>query len=129
MKSYNINVAAAELAELGFEVKVSGDGEIVTDQLPMANATVAAGSTVVLFAGGTKETAEVIVPNVTGLTIAQARAKLESAGLYMSTKGVTEDSSTVKASRQSVAAETAVESGSVIEVTFVESNTSIMEHR
>ncbi|MBQ4370395.1 MAG: PASTA domain-containing protein, partial [Oscillospiraceae bacterium] len=86
-------------------------------------------STVVLFAGGAKETAEVIVPNVTGLTISQARAKLESYGLYMSTKGVSENSSTVKAYRQSVPAETAVESGSVIEVTFVESDTSIMEHR
>jgi len=129
MKSYNINVAAAELAELGFEVKVSGDGEVVTDQLPMANATVAAGSTVVLFAGGAKETTEVIVPSVTGLTISQARARLESAGLYMSTKGVSENSSTVKAYRQSVPADAAVESGSVIEVTFVESDTSIMEHR
>ena len=122
-----VNDARSELEALGFTVRIAGAGDTVTDQMPAANAVIANGSQVVIYAGEIKEAEAVKMPDLGGLTVSQARSKLQDQGLYMSTSGVSDTSSTVIATRQSVAAGESVPRGSVIEVTFRDYNKSIME--
>ena len=102
---------------MGLDVKVVGDGDTVTDQLPAANCIVASGTEIIIYAGDTKPDKTVTVPNIYGMSVSEARQTLDDYGLFMSTKGAT---SGVVASKQSIEAGTVVQYGSVIEVTFTD---------
>ena len=49
-----IEEATLILEKEGLTVRITGDGETITDQLPSANITVAPNSQVILYAGGEK---------------------------------------------------------------------------
>ena len=51
LKGLSVDDARAELSESGFECRLIGSGSMVTDQLPAANAVIADGSTVIIYAG------------------------------------------------------------------------------
>ncbi len=127
IKSLSVELAKSQLEKAGFRVRIVGNGETVTDQMPAANVTVANGSQVVIYANEPKPGDSVTVPDLLNLTVAQAKEKLENLGLYMNTTGITEDSSTVIATKQAIAAGESVQRGSVIEVTFIDNDHSIME--
>ncbi len=129
VKSLTSSEAIAELEESGFSVRTVGTGETVTDQLPMANVRVAVGTEVIIYLGESKPNDTVVVPELTGLTYTDAREELESCGLFVAYSGVMPSSSTIVVSRQSVNAGNEVARGTVIEVTLVDSDTSIMETR
>ena len=60
----------------------------------------------------------VTVPNLTDMSYDAACATLKSLGLNVSEKGVTGGGKTIVVTEQDIAADTQVEIGSVIEVTF-----------
>jgi beta-lactam-binding protein with PASTA domain len=100
----------------------------VTDQAPLGNIKIAAGSTVILYAGAQKPETSVAVPDMTGKTILAAKQYFEAFGLFIRTAGVAPtDSSTLIVRRQSVAAGETVPFGTVVEVGLIDSDTTIME--
>jgi stage V sporulation protein D (sporulation-specific penicillin-binding protein) len=103
-----VESARSELEEQGFSVRIVGDGDTVTDQLPAANAIVASGTEVILYAGTSKPTDTVTVPDLYGLSYTNAKKKLESLGLYIQTAGALPSASDVIVSKQSVEAGTSV---------------------
>ena len=119
LKNKTVTDASDNLNKLGLEVKIVGTGDTVTDQLPKANAEVAAGTTVILYAGEAVPEKEVTVPNVYGLTVGAARDKLELNGLYLDTSGASPTDSSVVVSYQSAEAGSTADYGSVIQVTLV----------
>lgn len=127
VRGASVSEAKEKLESAGFDVRVSGSGDTVTDQMPAANAIIANGSQVIIYAEEEKPQGNVVMPDLTGLTINRARERLQEYGLYMSTAGVTDTSSTVIATKQSIAAGENIARGSVIEVTFMDFNQSIME--
>lgn len=80
--------AENKLKELDLECRFKGDGETVTDQLPVEGVSLQAGSSVVLYCGDERSTEKIEVPNIKGLTPSGARSTLESYGLYMKQNGV-----------------------------------------
>ena len=111
--------AKAKLSERGFACKTIGGGDTVTDQTPAGGAIVPGSATILLYLGEEKPNAPVTVPNVVGLTAAEANQRLTSAGLILKVAGATASSSgDVHAVSQSVAAGTEAAAGTVVTVRF-----------
>ena len=128
VKTNNLTDAAANLESLGLNVKIVGSGSTVTDQAPMANVTVVPNSTIILYAGEPKPTKTVEVMNLSGMSFRQAKAVLEQDGLFIRTTGVAaSNSQTIVVATQSIAPGSEVAYGSVVQVTLIDNDTSIME--
>ena len=112
--------AAAALEQAGFGYRVVGDGDTVTDQVPASGVRIPVSGRVILYMGENKPTEQIEVPDLTGLTPDECRDTLEQYGLYLRQKGVANSQVTgsTTASRQSPAAGTKVNIGSVVTVEF-----------
>jgi stage V sporulation protein D (sporulation-specific penicillin-binding protein) len=111
------------LKELGLECKVVGDGDTVTAQLPAANAVVAPGTKVILYAGAAMpENITVTVPKLAGRTYSDAKATLEALGLFIRTSGARSSLGTARVSVQSAGAGAELPYGSVVEVVLIDSS-------
>lgn len=124
----NMTIAEAQaaLSGAGLGYRVIGSGDTVTAQLPTANYIVAAGSEILIYAGGAPSEELEEVPDLTGLTYAVARERLGYYGLYIKTdSNKVSDSGTIVVSKQSIPAGETVEHGTVIEVTLVDIDSSV----
>ena len=112
--------AAATLADAGFEYRVVGEGDTVTDQVPASGVRIPASGRVILYMGESKPTEQIEVPDLSGLTPDECRDPLEQYGLYLRQTGVASSQVTgnTTASRQSPAAGTKVNIGAVVTVEF-----------
>ncbi len=112
--------AAATLADAGFEYRVVGEGDTVTDQVPASGVRIPASGRVILYMGESKPTEQIEVPDLSGLTPDECRDTLEQYGLYLRQTGVASSQVTgnTTASRQSPAAGTKVNIGAVVTVEF-----------
>lgn len=112
--------AASTLEQAGFGCRVVGDGDTVTDQVPTSGVRIPVSGRVILYMGENKPTEQIEVPDLTGLTPDECRDTLEQYGLYLRQKGVANSQVTgsTTASRQSPAAGTKVNIGSVVTVEF-----------
>lgn len=109
--------AQATLNNLGLNVRLSGQGAVVTDQMPAAGSTVPKGSSTVLYLGEEKPKDTVAMPDLSGMTYAQAKEALEKVGLYLEATGTGE---TGQVFEQSVAEGTMLEIGTTVEVRFTD---------
>lgn len=117
----SVNTAAGKLRESGFNVDIErATGDTVLYQYPAAGTIVPRQSTIILYSEDRSESGGdlVTVPNLTDMSYDAACATLKSLGLNVSEKGVTGGGSTIVVTEQDIAADTQVEIGSVIEVTF-----------
>ena len=112
--------AASTLEQAGFDYRVVGDGDTVTDQVPASSVRIPVSGRVILYMGENKPAEQIEVPDLTGLTPDECRDTLEQYGLYLRQKGVANSQVTgsTTASRQSPAAGTKVNIGSVVTVEF-----------
>lgn len=117
-----VTEAAEALTEDGFTYRIEGDGPEVTAQLPAANATVAAGSEVVLYCGTEPDMTPVEMIDLTYFDYESARVRLGWLGLYVKGTGAMVKNGTVRVMRQSVAAGELVVPGTVITVTMADSS-------
>lgn len=73
---------------LGFEVEIVGNGQVVTGQMPEAGSKVLASSAkLILYTGNEEPTDTVVVPNIAGKTAAAANQMLINAGLNIKIEG------------------------------------------
>ncbi len=115
-----VDEATQALEKLGLTVRLIGDEERITDQLPALNAAVAPNSQVILYAGGEKSTDMVTVPELYGKSYQDAKRALENAGLFIKSGGTLSTSPTSVVNAQSVEGATQVPMGTIIEVTLVD---------
>ncbi|MBQ8965063.1 penicillin-binding transpeptidase domain-containing protein [Ruminococcus sp.] len=83
---YTVEDAQKTLEELGFTVKVKGEGETVLRQMP-AGVKIEHGGSVVLYTDQKAEIEKVTVPNIQGLTRSQAKETLDMYGLNLIAEG------------------------------------------
>lgn len=79
--------AAAILEEDHLNYKIIGDGDKIVSQIPAHGRELPGNSTVLLYTDDSMPTDEVEVPNLTGMTVAQASTTLSQLGLYLQAKG------------------------------------------
>ena len=116
--------ATSTLSKNNLSIRTVGDGDTVTGQIPAYGASIPGGSEVVVYMGAEVPTDQVQVPSVIGLTMGQAKERLEAQGLYLKASGASEFGSTVVAYEQSTPAGTSVDRGTAIEVRFTDSTAS-----
>ena len=120
----NLADATTFLKKNNLSIRVVGDGDTVTGQIPAKGASIPGGSEVVVYMGAEVPTDQVQVPSVIGLNVEQAKAKLSAQGLYLKASGASEFGSTVVAYEQSTPAGTSVDRGTTIEVRFTDATAS-----
>ena len=114
-----LTVAKGTVQNQGFECRTMGTGSIVTHQVPAAGVSIPSGSNVILYLGDEAPADQVETPDLSGMSPAAAKTKLEEQGLFMRAAGVVDSDSGVVMAAQSVDAGTMVSPGTVVEVRFV----------
>ncbi|MCI1931351.1 MAG: PASTA domain-containing protein [Clostridia bacterium] len=80
--------ALSDIDELGLKYKVIGNGNKITKQVPDTNTAVDTGTEVLIYVEKSKgETADIAVPDVSGLSYNEAMAKIEASGLTCKAEG------------------------------------------
>lgn len=119
---YELTVATSVLNQSGLRARTVGTGNKVVSQIPAAGTSIPGSSTVILYLSDEAPTDEVAVPDITGMTAAQAKQTLEAEGLFLRATGVVDYTDPdVTAAEQTIAAGTMVKPGTVIEARFVSS--------
>ncbi|EGC03424.1 MULTISPECIES: penicillin-binding transpeptidase domain-containing protein [Ruminococcus] len=115
---YTVEEAQKTLEELGFVVKIKGEGETVLRQMPAA-VKIEHGGSVVLYTDQRAEVEKVTVPSIQGLTRQQAKATLDMYGLNLIAEGTAaSEEGSYAAGDQSYEAGTSVPLGTAVTVTF-----------
>ncbi|HHU23329.1 MAG TPA: PASTA domain-containing protein [Clostridiales bacterium] len=123
LKGMTLEEARAVLMNMNLDMRVIGSGAVVADQLPHANAVVAAQSQIIVYADGEASEDTETVPDLTGLTYSVARQRMGYYGLFIkNSSGIIADSESVLVSKQSIEPGTMVKHGTVVEVTLVDNS-------
>lgn len=118
VKNMDEKTASETLAAKSLVYIVVGKGETVTGQIPAAGQLLPGNSKVILYMGEEVPTDKVTVPNLMGMTPAQANAAIANSGLYLQYKGST--SSNAKVTSQSLVAGAQVARGTLITVEYTD---------
>lgn len=112
--------ANKRLEENYLNYRIIGDGDKIVSQIPAHGRELPGNSTVLLYTDDSMPTDQVTVPNLSGLTVAQANQALADCGLYMQAKGVDSSASYVIAAQQDIDPGVQVARGTMIVVTFID---------
>ncbi len=112
-----VSGAIATLQQKGFNVKVVGNGSVVTSQMPKSGSKIYNGGVVVLYTDGEEQTVTE-VPDFTGMTVSQANETAVNLGLNISFEGTMLTGSGVLAYSQSEEPKKKVALGTTIKVYF-----------
>ena len=108
------------LKQAGLSAKFSGEGELVTGQIPAPGQQIPGGSQVLLYLGETPAEELVSIPDFFGMTRQQAQACAETLGLYLLTEGNPETKDCVIVTAQDIPADTQVPAGTTVTLTFTD---------
>lgn len=114
----SLDSATATLDDMGLSYEVVGEGSSVVSQCPKTGAVIEKGGTVILYTEENTEPEVVEVPNLIGLSAAEANTALTQLGLNIVTMGASSDNADAKVQFQSEPAGTSVEVGTVINLTM-----------
>ncbi len=120
----SLSVAQTKVANAGLKATVIGEGDKVVAQVPEAGQTIPAGGTMLLY---TEETdmEMVVVPDLTGLSVTEVKARASRQGLNVQLSGLVGGSADAAISnKQNYKAGEEVPKGTVIEVNFYYQDTS-----
>ena len=122
LRGYELTVANTILQDYGLRCRTVGTGNKVVGQIPRGGTSIPGSSTIILYLSDEAPTEEVEVPDITGLTAAEAKEKLEALGLFLRATGVVDYTDPdVTAAEQVIEAGTMAAPGTVVEARFVSS--------
>ena len=114
------------LEENNLRYRTIGNGDRINAQLPVAGLDIAAGTQVILYLGAQVSQDLETMPRLEGMTYSQARDLLSHYGLYIQSSGAVTDGDKQTVSTQSISAGTQVEHGTVVSVTLVSADESML---
>ena len=112
--------ATKRLAELGLAARFVGEEECVTAQIPLPGQHLSAGSQVILYCGDDEAPAQVLVPDFFGMNRQQASDAAGKLGLNILPVGNDGVSPNITVTSQSIAKNTSVPPGTVIQLEFTD---------
>lgn len=113
-----VDAAKSEVAAKGLSYKIVSSGQKVIRQLPESGSTVFNQGSVILYTEASAEKLKTKVPTLTGMSLSQVNNLAAQYGLNISFKGNVNSNKAVVSYQQSIAAETEVERGTLVEVYF-----------
>ena len=126
LEGLSLDEARARLAESGLSCRVIGSGSAVSGQLPAANTVIASGSEIIVYAGAEPSADLESVPELRGLSYETAREVLSYYGVYLRTESSVTDAAGQVVSAQDIEPGELVEHGSVVTVTLVDADDSLL---
>lgn len=126
VKGLSLEEAQRAITDAGLTYRVIGSGETVTDQLPAAYSVIADGSQIILYADAEPSTEQEEVPNVVGYSYTDASLILSYYGLYVQTSSSIVNPDSQMVSTQNIPEGTLVDHGTIVDVTLVSGDTSII---
>lgn len=114
----SLDSATATLDDMGLSYEIVGEGSSIVSQCPKTGAVIEKGGKVILYTEENTEPEVVEVPNLVGLSAAEANTALTQLGLNIVTMGASSDNADAKVQFQSEPAGTSVEVGTVINLTM-----------
>ena len=114
----SLDSATATLDDMGLSYEIVGEGSSIVSQCPKTGAVIEKGGKVILYTEENTEPEVVEVPNLIGLSAAEANTALTQLGLNIVTMGASSDNADAKVQFQSEPAGTSVEVGTVINLTM-----------
>ena len=108
------------LNQTGLEPVFVGDGQSVTDQIPLPEMAVTQGSQVMVYLGEEITREEIPVPDFFGMTMAQAADTAAKQGLYIEPSGNPDLDGTLRVTLQEPAPDSKTKTGSCIKLTFTD---------
>ena len=126
LEGLELTEAAARLNEAGLRMRTVGEGERVTAQLPRSGSRVAAGSQVLLYLGAAPAADLQPVPDLSGMSLDEARETLLREGLFLRTRSPLGDGDPRTVAYQSVPAGALLRPGEVVTVTLISADDSIL---
>ena len=126
LEGLGLEEARARLAESGLSCRVIGSGSAVSGQLPAANTVIASGSEIIVYAGAEPSADLEPVPELRGLSYETAREVLSYYGVYLRTDSSVTDAAGQVVSAQDIEPGELVEHGSVVTVTLVDADDSLL---
>lgn len=121
-----LHEAAALVEDAGLRYRTIGSGANVTNQLPAAGSALAAGTQVILYLDAEVSEDTELMPDITGMSYEKARDTLSYYGLYISSLSSVTDAAKQTVYSQSLPAGTELEHGSIVEVTLVDQDESML---
>lgn len=122
----SVNDAQSKLTDSGFKVRIIGNGSKITDQLPKANSVIAGGSTVIVYADAEPSFSAETMPDICGLNYKQAVELMNGYGVFICTDASVDPSGTQKITSQSIKSGANVKHGTIVEVTLIASDESML---
>ena len=126
LEGLELTEAAAKLKEAGLRMRTVGEGEHVTAQLPREGRRLSSDSQVILYLGPEAPTEGTPAPDLSGLSLQQARELLASRGLFLRTLSPLMEDAVQTIGCQSVSPGTILSPGEVITVTLICTDDSIL---
>ena len=123
-KSLDDAVKAVEDASLRY--RTIGSGDVVTNQLPAAGSSIAAGTQVILYLDAEISSDTERMPELSGMTYDEARDTLSYYGLYISSRSAVTDPQKQIVSSQSLPTGADLQHGSIVEVTLIDQNEAML---
>lgn len=119
LRELSVIAAKESIDSKRLNIKVVGKGDTVLDQLPKPGMNIGENSTIMVYTEARDENTRVYVPDVTGLTVAQAKKRIEDAGLNFEVAGAGHAGTDgAYAFKQSISPGTQVEPATVVSVEF-----------
>lgn len=112
----SVETAQESLSTSGLTVKVVGSGKKVKRQAPESGKLIPQDGVVILYTDNAKQSETVEVPNLTGLTVSQAKATAKNAGLNLEVVGTASGGASYG---QSISKGTKVALGSTVTVSYI----------
>lgn len=125
--SNSVSTAKEKVREMGFKVKVVGEGDTVVSQMPSSGQFLPKGGVVVLYTEENAKRENAAVPDFIGMTVSQANYEAANAGINIKISGNSLSATGLTAYRQSIDPGKEIEYGSSVTVYF-RTTTGVNDH-
>ena len=122
----SVQEAAKRVQDADLRYRSIGSGDAVTGQLPAAGQSIARGTEIILYLGAEPSEELESLPELVGMTYEQARDTLSYYGLYLRTVSPVGETGEQRVSTQSAAPRTLLTHGSVVTVTLMDSDETML---
>lgn len=124
--SMELSKAAEAASKASLRYRTIGEGDFVTAQLPHEGTTIAADTEMIFYLGAEPSESMETMPDITGMTYSQARDTLSYYGIYIQTLSPVNNTGEQIISTQSAEPGTRLCHGSIVSVTLVSNDTSLL---
>lgn len=125
-KGQTLEQAQKQLEEAGLRWRTIGTGNVVTNQLPDAGNMLAADTQVILYLDAEISQDTEFLPDLSGMSYEQARDILSYYGLYINSQSTVTDPTNQVVISQSLAAGAELQHGTIVEVTLIDQDESML---